>query len=89
MEDERRKFLQQLIALGGGEAMLPDFVEAVQSEPKLERPITVKILKRETTRTDPFTDTTIELEVSGASGSISAARCKSSEMLSMHFAASN
>ena len=54
MEDERRKFLQGLLALGGGAAMLPEALEAMQS--KLTRPLSAKILKRESTKNDPFVD---------------------------------
>jgi hypothetical protein len=66
MEDERRKFLQGLVALAGGAAMLPELVEAAQV--KLERPISAKILKRETTKTDPFTDATVEIELTDKNG---------------------
>ena len=48
--------------------MLPELVEAAQSGPKLERPINAKILKHESTKNDPFTDSTLELELTGANG---------------------
>jgi hypothetical protein len=50
MEDERRNFLQGLLALGGGAAVLPELVQAAQSSVTLECPITPKILKRESTK---------------------------------------
>jgi hypothetical protein len=66
MEDERRKFLQGLLALGGGAAMLPEALEAMQS--KLTRPLSAKILKRESTKNDPFVDSLIEVELTDANG---------------------
>jgi len=68
MEDERRKFLQGLLALGGGAAVLPELVQAAQSSVKLERPITPNILKRESTKSDPFVDSQVEVEMVGANG---------------------
>lgn len=68
MEGERRKFLQGLLALGGGAAVLPELVQAAQSSIKLERPITPKILKRESTKSDPFVDSQVEVEMVGANG---------------------
>ena len=68
MEDERRKFLQGLLALGGGTAILPELVEAAQATVKLEKPLTAKILKRETVKDEPFTDTHMEMEIVGANG---------------------
>jgi hypothetical protein len=68
MEDERRKFLRELLALGGGAAILPELVEAAQSDVKLQRPITPRILKRESTKSDPFLDSTVEVEMLGANG---------------------
>jgi hypothetical protein len=68
MEDERRKFLQGLLALGGGAAILPELVEAAQSAVKLERPLTAKILKRESTKDEPFTDSHMQMEIIGANG---------------------
>jgi len=68
MEDERRKFLQGLLALGGGVAILPQLVEAAQATVKLEKPLTAKILKRETVKDEPFTDTHMEMEIVGANG---------------------
>ena len=68
MEDERRKFLQGLLALGGGAAVLPELVQAAQSSVKLERPITPKILKRESTKSDPFVDSQVEVEMVGVNG---------------------
>ena len=68
MEDERRKFLQGLLALGGGAAVLPELVEAAQSSMKLEKPLTAKLLKKETTKDEPFTDSHFEMEIVGANG---------------------
>ena len=68
MEDERRKFLQGLLALGGGAAILPELVEAAQSSVKLEKPLAAKILKRESTRDEPFTDYDMQMEIVGANG---------------------
>ena len=68
MEDDRRKFLLQLLAAGGGAAVLPEFVEAAQATVKLERPIESKILKRESVKSEPFIDTQLEIEMLGANG---------------------
>ena len=68
MEDERRKFLQGLLALGGGAAILPELVEAAQSSVKLDKPFSAKILKRETIKDEPFSDSHMEMEVTGANG---------------------
>ena len=68
MEDERRNFLQGLLALGGGAAVLRGLVQAAQSSVTLERPITPKILKRESTKSDPFVDSQVEVEMVGANG---------------------
>jgi len=68
MEDERRKFLQGLLALGGGAAILPEIVEAAQSSVKLEKPLAAKLLKRESIKDEPFTDLHVEMEITGANG---------------------
>jgi hypothetical protein len=68
MEDERRKFLLGLLAMGGGAAILPELAEAAQSSVKLEKPLTAKILKRESTKDEPFTDSHFEMEIVGANG---------------------
>jgi hypothetical protein len=65
MEDERRKFLRGLLALGGGAAMLPELAAAMQST-KLKGPLSAKILKHESTKNDPFLDTEMEVEITGA-----------------------
>jgi hypothetical protein len=67
-EDERRKFLQGLLALGGGAAILPELVEAAQSSVKLEKSLTAKILNRESVKNEPFTDHHFEMEITGANG---------------------
>ena len=66
-QDERRKFLQGLVALGGGAAILPGLVEAAQST-KLKGPLSAKILKRESAKNDPFVDSVMEVEITGANG---------------------
>ena len=68
MEDERRKFLQGLLALGGGAAILPEIVEAAQSSVRLEKPLAAKLLKRESIKDEPFTDLHVEMEITGANG---------------------
>ena len=68
MEDERRKFLQGLLALGGGAAILPELVEAAQSSVKLEKPLVAKILKRESIKDEPFIDYHMQMEIVGANG---------------------
>jgi hypothetical protein len=68
MEDERRKFLLGLLALGGGAAVLPELVEAAQSAVKLEAPLSAVILKRQSTPTPPFTDHQFQIEITGANG---------------------
>ena len=54
--------------MGGGAAILPELVEAAQSSVKLEKPLSAKILKRETTKDEPFTDSHMEMEITGANG---------------------
>src|SRR5215469_3304709 len=68
MEDERRKFLQGLLALGGGAAILTEIVEAAQSSVRLEKPLAAKLLKRESIKDEPFTDLHVEMEITGANG---------------------
>ena len=68
MEDERRKFLQGLLAMAGGASVLPELAEAAQTSAKLEKPLSAKILKRESTKDEPFTDHHFEMEVTGANG---------------------
>jgi hypothetical protein len=56
MEDERRKFLQGLLALGGGAAILPELVEAAQQTLKVEQPFYSTEVNRQTeTRIDERT----------------------------------
>jgi len=56
VEDERRKFLQGLLAMGGGAAMLSEVVEAAQQTIRVERPFhSVEITKQEETRIDEHT----------------------------------
>jgi len=68
MEDERRKFLQGLIAAAGGAAFLPELVEASQSATTVEKPLSARLLKRETNRDEPFSDAHMQMEVTGANG---------------------
>ena len=68
MEEERRKFLLGLLAMGGGAAVLPEIVEAAQASLKLEKPLAAKILSRETVKDDPFVDTHVQMEITGANG---------------------
>ena len=95
MEDERRKFLQQLLALGGGAVILPELVEAaaLQSENataskfKLERPITSRILRRETTKGSAVSSTYVELEMTGANNAkqiFTTVSSKAGETTTMH-----
>ena len=81
MEDERerRKFLQGLLALGGGAAILPELVEAAQTSVKLEKPLAAKILKRESTRDEPFTDYNMQMEIVGANGARQVVTSKTTE----------
>lgn len=68
MEDNRRKFLLQLLAAGGGAAALPELVEAAQASLKLQKPLAAKILNRETVKDEPFVDSHIQMEITGANG---------------------
>ena len=79
MEDERRKFLQGLLALGGGAAILPELVEAAQSSVKLEKPLAAKILKRESVKDEPFTDYHMQMEIVGANGARQVVTSKTTE----------
>jgi hypothetical protein len=79
MEDERRKFLQGLLALGGGAAILPELLEAAQTNLKLETPLAAKILKRESTRDEPFTDYNMQMEIVGANGARQVVTSKTTE----------
>ena len=79
MEDERRKFLQGLLALGGGAAILPELVEAAQTNLKLEKPLEAKILKRESTRDEPFTDYNMQMEIVGVNGARQVVTSKTTE----------
>ena len=79
MEDERRKFLQGLLALGGGAAILPELVEAAQSSVKLEKPLAARILKRESVKDEPFTDYHMQMEIVGANGARQVVTSKTTE----------
>src|SRR5215471_11022082 len=79
MEDERRKFLQGLLALGGGAAILPELVEAAQSSVKLEKPLAAKTLKRESVKDEPFTDYHMQMEIVGANGARQVVTSKTTE----------
>src|SRR6516165_3750561 len=79
MEDERRKFLQGLLALGGGAAILPELVEAAQSSVKLEKPLVAKILKRESIKDEPFIDYHMQMEIVGANGARQVVTSKTTE----------
>ena len=79
MEDERRKFLQGLLAMGGGAAILPELVEAAQTSVKLEKPLAAKILKRESTKDEPFTDYHMQMEIVGANGARQVVTSKTTE----------
>jgi len=48
--------------------VLPELAEAAQSSAKLEKPLTAKLLKKETTKDEPFTDSHFEMEIVGANG---------------------
>jgi preprotein translocase subunit SecD len=66
MEDERRKFLLGLLALGGGAVALPEIVEAVQTKLNLTRPIEARFTHQSTVPYGDHVDLHSQFEEIGA-----------------------
>ena len=65
--------------MGGGAAILPELVETAQTSVKLEKPLAAKILERESTKDEPFTDYHMQMEIVGANGARQVVTSKTTE----------